>query len=148
MRLENSDFVKDYTFGEVTFVKPASEEDMEQGIDAWIGGIPFAWRRRRISVNKYGEISVRHSRISGYKTELDKLLDGSFKSLIYIFQFTDAVVICLTSDIVWCLKKKEYTVLSNPDSSTAGCYIKLKDITHLLLKMPSQRSRLRAYPCR
>lgn len=130
----NTQFNKDFAFGEVNFVKPASEEDMKQGIDAWLGGIPFAWRRRRISLKKYGEISVRYSRRTGNKTEYDKLMDGSFKALIYIFQFTDAVIICLTADIIDCLKSKSYKIQSNPDGSTSGCYINLDNIKHLALK--------------
>lgn len=135
MKLENSDFVKDFAFGEVNFVKPASEEDMKQGIDAWLGGIPFAWRRRRILVKQHGDISIRYSRVTGSRTEYHKLLDGGFKARIYIFQFTNAVAICLTSDIVRCLKEKKYTVLPNSDGLTTGCYIKLKDIKHLLFRL-------------
>ena len=132
--LRNTEFNRDFAFGEVSFVKPASEEDMKQGIDAWLGGLPFAWRKRRISLKKYGEISIRYSRATGSKTEYAKLLDGSFKALIYIFQFTDAVIICRTSDIVNCLKNKSYTIQSNPDGSTSGCYIKLNNIKHLSIE--------------
>ncbi len=132
----SSNFTKDYSFGEVAFVKPASEEDMKQGIDAWLGGIPFAWRRRRIPSTKYGEISIRHSRLSGARTERDKLLDGSFKALVYIFQFSDGVaVVCLTSDVVACLREKRYTTRENPDGSV-GCYIKLENIRHLTTAQP------------
>jgi hypothetical protein len=131
MATKSTDFNRDFAFGEVAFVKPASEEDMKQGIDAWLGGISFAWRRRRISVLKYGEISVRHSRVSGTKTERDKLLDGSFKAVVYFFQFTDAVIVCRVSDVVGILQRQQYTVQGNPDGATTGCYIKLTDIPHL-----------------
>ena len=127
-------FNRDFAFGEVTFVKPASSEDMEQGIDAWLGGIPFAWRKRRISVTKYGEISIRYSRSNNSKTEYAKILDGSFKPQIYLFEFTDAIVICLTTDIYDRLINRDYIVQSNPDNSTTGCYIKLESIKHLMVK--------------
>lgn len=131
MNLRNTEFKRDFAFGEVDFIKPASEDDMKHGIDAWVGGIPFAWRKRRISLRQYGEISIRYSRATGSKTEYDKLLDGSFKALIYIFQFTDEVVICLTADIIRCLKEKKYSQKFNNDSSTSAIYISLKDIKHL-----------------
>lgn len=132
METKQDIFNKDFVFGQVAFVKPASEEDMEQGIDAWLGGIPFAWRRRRIPLKQYGEISIRYSRISGSRTEYDKLLDGSFKPELFIFQFPDAVVICLTSDIVLCLKEKKYSRKENRDGLTSAVFIKLEDIKHLV----------------
>lgn len=134
-KLENTKFVTDFSFGEVNFSKPAAKEDMEQGIDGWLCGIPFAWRRRRISLKEYGEVSIRYSRITGNKTEYAKLIGGSFKALIYIFQFIDAVVICRTSDIVDCLRCNKFNIQPNKDGTTKACYIKLADIEHLLLYM-------------
>ncbi len=60
---------QDLAFGKVIFAKPADAEDSEQGIDAWLGGIPFAWRRRRIPLSQYNEISIRFSVASGGRTE-------------------------------------------------------------------------------
>jgi len=119
-------------FGEVKFSKPTPEQDRNQGYDAWLGEIPIAWRRRRIPLSQYGEISIRRTIASGGKTEIDKLLDGSFKAQIYVFQFPDAVVICLVKDIIECLKAKKYSQQSNRDF-TSAVYIKLKDINHLLI---------------
>ena len=134
MKLTSSEFNRDFVFGKVDFLEPASKEDMEEGIDAWLGGIPFAWRKRRISVKKYGEISIRYSRAGNTKTEYAKILDGSFKPRIYIFEFVDAIIICLTSDIYDRLVNKDYTIQSNPDNSTAACYIELSNIDHLIVK--------------
>ena len=129
----NSELADNLAFGEVIFVKPASEEDMMQGIDAWLGGIPFAWRRRRISLKQYGEISIRRSIASGSKTEYDKLLNGDFQALIYIFQYTDAIVICLTKDIVNCIQAGKYSKKDNHNGMTSALYINLQDINHLVL---------------
>lgn len=126
------DLARDLDYGEVIFTKPASDEDMKQGIDAWVGGIPWAWRKRRISLSEYGEVSIRYSRPTGVKTEFDKLLDGSFEAQIYIFQFTNAVVICLTADLISCLKLKKYTIVPNEDGTKAA-YIKLSDLKHLAI---------------
>lgn len=132
--MKQTDFSEDFAFGEVDFVKPASEEDMKHGIDAWLGGIPFAWRRRRISIKQYGEISIRYSRATGSQTEYDKLLDGSFQPQIYIFQFTDAIVICKVEDIKDCLVKKHFITRQNPDGKTKACYIKFTALPHLLIR--------------
>ncbi|MBT9139059.1 MAG: hypothetical protein DDT31_01639 [Syntrophomonadaceae bacterium] len=135
-RQENTE--QNLTFGEVFFIKPADEEDREQGIDAWLGGIPFAWRRRRIPLNQHGELSIRFSIASGNRTEYHKLLDGSFKALIYVFQFSDAVVVCKTEDIVSCIRNQQYIVKQNHDGETSALYIKLTDIEHLMLPVEAK----------
>ena len=119
-------------FGEIKFAKSTPEQDRNQGYDAWLGGIPIAWRRRRIPLGRYGEISIRNTIASGGKTEIDKLLDGSFKAQIYVFQFPDAIVVCRVEDIIGCLKAKKYKQQANKDF-TSAVYIKLKDINHLLI---------------
>ncbi len=134
MVMKQTDFSKDFAFGEVDFVKPASEEDMKQGIDAWLGGIPFAWRRRRISLKQYNEISIRFSRVSGSATEYDKILNNNYKALVYIFEFTDALVICKVEDIKDCLVKKHFITRQNPDGKIEACYIKLTALPHLLIR--------------
>ncbi len=132
-RQENTE--QNLIFGEVVFIKPADIEDREQGIDAWLGGIPFAWRRRRIPLSQYGEISIRFSIASGGKTEYHKLLDGSFKALLYVFQFLDAVVVCNTEDIVDCIRNQQYMVKRNRDGASSALYIKTADIKHLRIPM-------------
>lgn len=134
METKQTNFDKDFAFGEVAIAKPASGEDMLEGIDVWVGGIPFAWRRYRVSVRQYGEISIRYSRLSGAKTEYDKLLDGDFKAQIYLFQFTDACVICRTADIIACLKEKRYILKYNKDKTTSAVYVNLDAIKHLILQ--------------
>ncbi len=136
-RQENTE--QNLIFGEVLFIKPADEEDREQGIDAWLGGIPFAWRRRRIPLSQYNEISIRFSIASGNRTEYHKLLDGSFKALIYVFQFSDAVVVCKAEDIINCLNNHRYVIRQNHDGATSALYIKIADIEHLMLPVEAKR---------
>ena len=129
----NTELAANLVFSELSFTKPAAQEDMEQGIDAWLGGIPFAWRRRRISLKQYGEISIRRTVASGGRTEYHKLLDGSFKAQVYVFQFTDAVVICLTQDIIVFLKTNMGYIKSNKDEITSAYYIPIKSISCLII---------------
>lgn len=131
MKIQNSQFNKDYEFGDVTLIRPATQEDLKQGIDAWVGGIPFAWRRRRIPLSQYRQLSIRAARVSGALTEYDKLLNGSFKPKIYVFQFTDSIVICRVEDIINCLKNGTYEKRNNHDQSTSAIYIRLDSIPHL-----------------
>jgi len=130
-RLHDSQFTKDFAYGDVTLTKPATQEDMKQGIDAWVGGIAFAWRKRRIPLQQYRQISIRAARASGVRTEYDKLLDGSCKAKVYIFQFIDSVVICRVEDIVGCLKHGNYQKRNNPDYETSVIYLDIDDIPHL-----------------
>jgi len=100
------------------------KEDVENGIDGWIGSLPFAHRVRNISLSKYGEVSIRYSLPSGYDTEYHKLLNGQFKAKLYVFEFTDAYIFCCADELSRCLNNKMFTVQRNPDGSE-GCYIKL-----------------------
>lgn len=139
MKQKNSQFPIDYKFGKVRFRKPTPEEDMEQGIDGWINDIPIFWRRRRIPITKYRQISIRESRSSGAKTDYQKFLDGAVKAQVCVFEFLDAVVICLTENIIACLKRKQFEHRDNPNGTTSAIYINLNDIPHLFLERKSER---------
>jgi len=114
-------------------MKQASfEEDTQNGIDGWIGNLPFAHRIRNISLKKYGQVSIRYSLPSGNDTEYHKLLNGRFKANLYIFEFTDAYIFCCVDELIQCLKSKLFIVRQNTDG-TQGCYININDIAHLML---------------
>lgn len=135
----NSQFLIDYKFGKVTFRRPTTEEDTKWGIDAWVSDIPFFWRKRTIPITQYGQISIRESRTSGAKTDYQKFLDGDIKSQVCFFEFTDAVIICLSKDILTCLKMKRLEHHYNPNGTTSAIYVNLEDIPHLFLKRESQK---------
>ena len=99
-------------------------EDSRDGIDAWIGTIPLAIRERNISITKYNQISIRYSTGSG-KCEYHKLMDGSFKALLYIFKFTDAILVTSVADIRSILRQGKFDVISNKSDDTAGAYINI-----------------------
>lgn len=105
-------------------------EDTEEGTDYLIEGWRFAHRQRNISIQKYGQISIRYSTQKGNDTEYHKLLSGRFQAVIYMFEFTDAIVICSVADIKDCLLFGKFDIVPNPDSSK-GCYINLNEIKHI-----------------
>lgn len=134
MKQLNSQFQVDYEYSKVSFRRPTDKEDMKWGIDGWVNGIPFFWRKRRIPITKYQQISIRAERTSGAKTDYQKFIDGSIRAEVCIFEFTDAVILCLPEDIITCLRKKQYECHANPNGTTSAIYIKLDDIPHLFLK--------------
>ena len=129
----SSQFENDFAHSDVVCRKATYEEDVHQGIDIWLNDIPFAWRKRRISVTDHKQISIRASRSSGSKTEYQKLLDGDCKAMFYVFEFTDAIVICRVLDIVKCLRNEQFETQENPDGETSAMYIGLRDVKHLLV---------------
>jgi hypothetical protein len=129
----DSDVKKDYDYGKVIFHEPSPEEDALKGIDAWINGLPIAWRKRKVSIGEYREVSIRYARASGSKTEYEKILDGSCGAVLYFFEFIDAIVVCKVDVVADCLRAKKFKVVPNPDGTTAACYIKLSDLGNCLI---------------
>ena len=105
-------------------------EDTEEGTDYLINNWRFAHRQRNISINKYNQISIRFSTRKGNDTEYHKLLNGKFQAVLYLFEFTDAMVVCSVADIKDCLAQGKFDIVPNPDGSK-GCYIGLNNITHI-----------------
>lgn len=122
---------KDMKFGQPLMILSTPDDDAKNNIDVFIGNLKVALRRRRIKLSKYGEISIRNSRNSGAKTELEKILAGESKSELYIFSFRDAYIVCTLKDIYNCLLNKKYHTVPNPDKETTAAYISLSDINHL-----------------
>ena len=118
----------DLFFGVTEFRGATEKEDLEKGIDGWIGDVPVAVRKRRISVGQFNDISIRFDRKSGIDTELDKLLNGTFQPQLYLFFFQDALVVCGVETIKLCLQNKQYEIKDNMDEATTGCYIKLSSL--------------------
>ena len=116
------------------------EEDTQSGVDGWIGNLPFAHRIRNISLKKYGQVSIRYSLPSGNDTEYHKLLDGRFKAMLYIFEFTDAYIVCCVDELFRCLKHKLFATQRNIDG-TQGCYISIDNIAHLLINKALKEAR-------
>jgi len=133
MNLINSQLNKDMAFGQRVMLTSMPNDDMKANIDYVIGTLNIAYRRRRLKMNKYGEVSIRNSRASGAKTEKQKILDGECQSQLFIFEFSDGWVICTLAVILDCLQKdKGYTKLNN-DGITSAYYIPIKNIPCLII---------------
>lgn len=106
-------YVDNSKVGLVDFTKSTEKEDRKYGVDGWMDGdIPIAFRKRpTVSLNDYKgkviTIRIAKPEFQNYmKFEYDKLIDGSFKALVYYFKLTDSLIIVPTNSIVKYLKCK------------------------------------------
>lgn len=113
-------------------------EDSREGTDVWIGSTPVALRERNVPLGKYGDISIRY-KTAGYKCEYDKIMDGSFKAILYLFKFTDGVVVCSVSDIKELLQQGKFQVIPNKTDGTEGAYIKITSLPQSLIIRGNQK---------
>ena len=120
---------KDFNYSRPVFFMPSEKQDKEQGIDGWICGVPFAYRKRR---KFYMDITIRYRRYSGAKTEYLKILDGSCLALIYFFDFPEKVIICSVSSIRKALQSHYFTVIKNTDGDTELAVIPLNKLKPLV----------------
>jgi hypothetical protein len=127
----NPEIKEDFSFSSPEFCEPTNEQDQEQGIDGWICGVPFAYRKRRKS---YDDITIRYRRMNGTKTEYLKILDGSFRSLIFFFDFPDKIVICSTISIKHALENHKFRVIPNVVDSTELAVVPLDCLKPLIWK--------------
>lgn len=120
-------------FGQRVMLTSTPDDDMKYNIDYVIGELTVAYRRRRISVKKYEQISIRNRRFSGAKTEAQKILAGECRALLYVFEFLDAWVICKVSDLAELLKGRGGEIVQNQDNTTEAVYLNIKDLPHLFI---------------
>lgn len=124
---------RDIAFGQRVMITTTPDADYKENTDYFIGVLRIAHRRRRISIHTYNQISIRSQRISGAKTEKEKILTGESRAHLYIFEFTDGFCICTLAAIKYCLVLERYEMKVNHDGETSAVYIKLKDIPHLFI---------------
>lgn len=124
----NPEIQEDFNYSNLEFRKPTPQEDKEQGIDGWICGVPIAYRKRKKS---YNDITIRHSRKSGAKTEYIKILDGSCRAFLYFFDFPDKIIICSTASIKKALENHKFTIIPNTDGITDLAIITLDNLKAL-----------------
>lgn len=132
MRLINSEFKKDFDFSDPNFFKASTEEDQKFGIDFWIFNIPVAYRKRRIKCPS--DITIRYKRLSGIKTEYDKIINGIFKGKLFLFEFEDKIIFSSLESIKKALLNRQFNIVANPDKKTWFASIKLENIECLELK--------------
>lgn len=124
---------EDLEFGEVGLIESTFDEDAKRGIDIWVGNLPVAWRKRRIPLTDWNDITIRYSRPSGIPTEYEKMLNGECGALLYVYEYIDAFVICCVSDIIQCLRNGKYKIQPPSKEKTRSCSITLNDINYLLI---------------
>lgn len=132
MVTKKTDIERDMAFGQIVMIVATPEEDMKENTDLFWRGLRVAWRTRKISLDKYKQISIRNCRYSGTVTEKEKILSGQSKAHIYVFEFKDYYVICLVNDIRNELLKGKGVVKKNPDRETEAIYIPVKNIPCLI----------------
>jgi len=120
-------------YGQRVMIVTTPDADIKYNQDYIIGQLGIAYRRRRFKVGKYNEVSIRNSRASGAKTERQKILDGECKSQLFIWEFADAWVICILSDILEALQQDIGYVKENNGGITSAYYISIRKINHLLI---------------
>lgn len=125
---------RDMAYGQPVMFTTTPDDDMKGNTDLFINNLRVAYRKRRFPLSKYGEISIRANRASGAETEMSKILNGTAKASLYIFEFTDCWVFCKVEDILACLKNpQKHYIKPNNDAITSACYIKVNDISHLTI---------------
>ncbi len=135
MKQPNSQKVDgDIRYGQSAMIVTTPDADVKSNIDYFIGGFGVAWRKRRIKLSRYKQISIRYARVSGNPTEITKILKDESKSQLYVFEFLDYYVVCKMVDIRKCLEQKKYQIVDNHDNEgIMACYINIADIKHLLI---------------
>jgi hypothetical protein len=133
MTLPDSDVLRDMVFGQLHMITTVPDADMKHDVDCDINGFRVAWRTRRVSVQKYGELSIRYERRNGVKTEYRKLMDGDAKPHLFVFDFLDAFVMASGKSILAALiKDVGYIGDWNKDGKTRAYYIPLEKVPHVL----------------
>jgi hypothetical protein len=125
----------DMRYGQVALITATPDEDMKENTDYRLGSLRVAYRRRRISLKRYGQISIRRARMaSGAMTEWHKILNGSSQAHLYVFEFLDAWVVCTLADIREAMEQDRGESVRNNDHATAAYYIEVADLPHLLIE--------------
>lgn len=134
MATKQTDLQRDMAFGQVALITATPDEDMKENTDYVIGSLRIAYRKRRISVKRYGQISIRESRLSGTQTEREKILKGTSRAHLYVFEYPDAYIICRLADIKKLLQQGKTEVVNNHDGLTRAEYINISDLPHLIIE--------------
>lgn len=124
----NSEFKEDFDFSNPNFFKASDQEDKKYGIDFWIFNIPVAYRKRRIKCPS--DITIRYKRNSGAKTEYIKILDGTFRAKLFVFEFEDKIIFSNLESIKKAILNHQFNIIPNRDKATWLAVIKLENIKY------------------
>jgi hypothetical protein len=130
-------FKKNYEFSKVSHIQPSSFEDKQKGIDSWLcignSKLPFSCRRYSRAWQVFKTITIRYKVPGEYRTEYNKLLDGTFFPKLYIFTWTNAYLVCNVEDITRCLRDDLFEVFKNEKDGTYGAAILIENLYNPIL---------------
>ena len=110
-------------------VRQATEDEDFNGADAFLNSLGVAHRLRAIEATVYEEINVRKRDYS--KSEYEKILDGECLAGLWIFEFSDAYILCATVDIKNCLLRGKGHYIHNKGEPNGFYSIHFSQIPHL-----------------
>ena len=110
-------------------IRRSTTDEDYQGVDLFINDLGVAHRKRAIESALYGEISIRKRDYTN--SEYEKILTDTTLADLWIFEFTDAYIICQTKDIKECLKSGKARYIPNKDEPNGGYYIFFDHLPHL-----------------
>ncbi len=125
----SSKFKDDFDFSKINFYKASDEEDKKIGIDFWLCDIPVAYRKYRKNCRE--GITIRYRRMFGGKTEYIKILEGTIKAKLFMFDFPNKLIISSIESIKQALLYHKFETFTNKDEVTQLAVIKLGNIKYL-----------------
>ena len=112
-------------------VRQATREEDFAGADCFLNDLGVGHRKRGISIHLYGQISIR--KIPHRTSEYDKILQGISRADLQIHEFTDAYIICTTSDIRAALESPGKAHHVDNGDGTGAYYIHINHIPHVVI---------------
>lgn len=113
-------------------IRQATTDEDYRGADVFVNDLAVAHRKRNIKLEQYNEISIRKRDKS--ESEYEKILGDKCLAKMWIFEFTDVFVICLTVDIKKALVEKKGNYVPNKSEPNGAFYIHLSQIPHLRIE--------------
>ncbi len=112
-------------------VRQATRDEDFAGADVFLNSLPVAHRKRNIASTDFEGKVISIRKRDNSASEYDKIMAGTYLARFFLFEFTDAYILCLTDHIRWCLQQKVCTYQHNKTEPNAAYYIKVDDIPHL-----------------
>jgi hypothetical protein len=115
-------------------VRQATQDEDFKGADVFLNDLAFGHRKRKIKLSAYEEISIRKREYT--ESEYEKILQDRCLAEVWLFEFSDAYILCRTEDIKACLLSKKANYVPNKGEPNGAYYIHISQIPHLRIKKP------------
>ena len=113
-------------------VRSATDDEDYKGADAFLNALGLAHRGRSYHLTDFEEISIRKRDYS--RSEYEKILEDECLADLWIFEFDDTYILCLTADIKNCLREGKGNYMHNKDEPNGAYYIHISKIPHLRIE--------------